>query len=69
MKAECQTDKVKQIPLEIRTKDVGRAEGREVILRQYSDLLEGATKAAKEVAVVSALPRLDQYGTGLRRFY
>ena len=40
--------------------DVGKGEGMEVMLQQYYDLLEGVKKAAKEVAVVSVLPRFDK---------
>ena len=43
--------------------DVGKGEGMEVMLQQYYDLLEGVKKAAKEVAVVSVLPRFDKSWT------
>ena len=63
MKAECQAGKVKCMVLEVGTNDVGRGEGKEVMLRQYHDLLKGANRPAKEVAVVSVLARLNKSWT------
>jgi len=63
VKAECQAGKVKRMVLEVGTNDVGRGEGTEIMLRQYRHLLEGAKRAAREVAVVSVLPRFDKSWT------
>ena len=49
---------MKRMVLLVGTNDVGRGEGTEVILRQYRNLVQ--KKAAKEVAIVSALPRFDK---------
>ena len=60
VKTEAKAGRVKRMILQVGTNDVGRGEGTEVILRQYRDLLQGAKKAAKEVAIVSVLPRFDK---------